>query len=239
MLAVARAFTLIELLVVLTIIAVLIGVLLPALSAARTAAVRVQCQSNLRTVHQTFHAYAAEHDGQVPLGYRGGTKQWNTMIYSGTMTPPDFVLFGRLYLSGHMSDPAAFYCPAEESPGQQLEGQPPLPWPPDPPDGLDANVQGGYAARPLLDWAEQPLPERMPRLDDWRDEAIFADTIGTPERVDTRHHEGIHALYGDSHVQWVRREHFDEPLNNSPDISFTGAYNDQQQEIWERFDEAR
>lgn len=233
-----RGFSLVELLVVISIIAILIGLMLPALSAARTAAVRIQCQSNLRTVHQTFHVYAADHRGHVPLGYRGGTKQFNTMIYSGTMEPPDFVLFGRLYVSGHMSAPKAFYCPAETNPDQQFEHQG-YPWPPNPPDGFGANVQGGYASRPIVDWADTPLPEHMPRLGDLRHEAIFADTIGTPERVDTRHNRGVYVLYGDSAVLWIEREAFDEPLSEISGIDVGGAYNDQQQAIWDIFDDAR
>ena len=232
----ALAFTLIELLVVISIIALLIGILLPALAAARRTATRMRCQANLRTVHQTFHAYAAEHDGEVPIGYRGGTMQWNTMIYSNTTDI--YVLFGHLYKAGYMNEPAAFYCPAETNPGQMFN-TPENPWPPPDIDPDLTGIQSGYASRPVEDWEWGEWPDEMPLLDDLRREAIFADTVGTVERVDSRHGTGVNALYGDSAVRWVPRHFFDEPLSASTHISIDGEFNDEQWQIWQIFDDAR
>ncbi len=227
-------FTLIELLVVVSIIALLIAILLPALAAVRGMAVRTQCQSNLRSVHQTFHAYATENRGQAPLGYRGGRKQWNTMVYSGTAGI--FVLFGRLYPADLMHAPEAFYCPAETSPGQMFNTAE-NPWPPGPDGDPAANVQGGYASRPIIDWAFAELPPRMPRLDDLQHTAVFADTATLPDRVDSRHRTGVHVLYGDSAVRWIERDHFDGPLGASTGID--PAHNDHQRQIWDVFDQRR
>ncbi len=229
-----EGFTLVELLVVISIIALLIAILLPALAAVRGQAVRTHCQANLRSIHQVFHAYGADYRNQVPLGYRGGRKQWNTMVYSGTAEI--FVLFGRLYPAGHMDGPEAFYCPAETSPGQKFNTEE-NPWPPGPDGDPGANVQGGYASRPIIDWVWDELPPRMPRLDDLRNEAVFADTAGIPARLDSRHDTGVHVLYGDSAVRWVEREAFNEPLEASPEID--PAHNDRQREIWEIFDQQR
>lgn len=62
----SRAFTLVELLVVIGIISILISILLPSLAAARSSAVSIQCQSNLRQLSQASLLYATDNQGFYP-----------------------------------------------------------------------------------------------------------------------------------------------------------------------------
>src|SRR5438034_8383984 len=110
----SRAFTLVELLVVIGIIAILIAILLPTLIKSRESARRAACLSNLRQVHTAFFFYAGNYKDQVPLGFRAGNKQFNSMMYS--FTTSKIVLLGWLYNDHLMANPNVFFCPSETDP---------------------------------------------------------------------------------------------------------------------------
>jgi prepilin-type N-terminal cleavage/methylation domain-containing protein len=224
-----RGFSLVELLVVVGIIALLIGILLPSLSRAREASRRAECLSNLRQVGIAFRFYALDNRDQVPLGYRSGNMQFNSMVFSNTAKK--FVLFGWLYNAGLMKSPKAFFCPSENDP-KSLFNTPQNPWPPGDPA---FQVYEGYGCRPEVELPDDPVPTAvMPRLNKFKNKAVIADLTAIVNRVDTRHRIGINVLYGDGSGKWMERKPFGEDLKNCTVIS--AVNNDRQTRIWGTLD---
>ncbi len=215
-----RAFTLIELLVVIVIVALLAGLAFPVFGKVRESGLRAACLSNLRQLHAAIGVYAADHENEAPLGYRGGRKQWNTMVHSA---PDDYPMLGRLWQEGYLKDPRVFYCPSEKAPAQAYNTTV-NPWPPLP----GATTQGGYACNPLVDWSSVPL--RLPRLGELAGLPMLADGCGLPDRVDTRHRDGVNVLYANGSAHWVRRAVFDDALKRNSGLS--AANNAAQDAIW-------
>ena len=228
-----RAFTLVELLVVIGVIAVLISMLLPAMAKARQSAQRVQCLSNLRQVGAAFRYYAMSNGDRVPLGYRAGRKQFNSMVYSATAHK--LVLFGWLFRAGLMKPPEVFFCPANNDP-QSNFSNPSNPWPPGVEDDPSApQVYEGYGCRPEMELPDVPAPDiTMPRLAKFKNKAILADLTAMPARLDTRHRTGINVLRGDGSGFWVERSRFDASLKQCTAIAPT--FNPQQDAIWGELD---
>ena len=219
------AFTLIELLVVIAMVGILASLLLPVLGKARSRADRTACASQQHQVFVSLNCFALDHEGAVPLGYRGGRKQWNTMVYSGTAT--NFPLFGQLYKAGLMDEPKVFYCPAEHAPEQAFNTAR-NPWPPGTPG---VNVQGGYASNPLLDWGVVETPPFLPQLDQLPFLPLLADALGLPERVESRHRDGANVTFSDGSIRWLKRSLFDAPLSQC--VGLSPANNPYQDQVWE------
>lgn len=216
----ARAFTLIELLVVIAIIAVLSGIALPVFSRVRESANRTACSSNLRQLHAFIAAYAGDHEGEIPIGYRGGRKQWNTMLHSA---PDDYPMLGRLWSEGYVKDVKVFYCPSETAPAQAFNTKE-NPWPPKP----GATTQGGYACNPIVNWSSADF--HLPRLAELIDQPLLADGCGLPDRLDSRHRTGVNVLYSNGSVRWVERALFNDQLKANSGLS--SANNGAQDAIW-------
>jgi len=228
-----RAFTLLELLVVISVLSLLVALVLPALGSARASAMDLNCQANLRSTHQLISAFATDQQGRLPLGYRGGRLQWNTMVYSGTSGK--FVLFGRLYVDGYLNEGESLYCPVETAP-QQRYNTAENPWPP----GLIAttNTEGGYASYPFIDWGYASTPDQLSPPQPWPSvdtlgpaQPIIADGVGMPQRLDSRHITGVFVLYADSAVAWHNRADFDTPLSQC--VGLSAGYNALQQQVWD------
>jgi prepilin-type N-terminal cleavage/methylation domain-containing protein/prepilin-type processing-associated H-X9-DG protein len=225
------AFTLVELLVVIGIITILISILLPVISKAREQARRTACLSNLRQVHLAFHMYAQSHKDQVPLGYRAGFKQFNSMIFS--FTSGKIVLFGWLYNASLMSQPDAFFCPSETD-TRSMRATAENPWPPG--DDPAKHTYAGYGCRPEINIPDDPAPGlQLPRLGRFKNKAIFGDLTALPERVETRHRTGVNILYGDGSAAWVERQRFDVDLMSITKLPDKAA-NPFLDNIWASFD---
>lgn len=229
-----RGFSLIELLVVVAIVGLLVAILVPSLGKVREHARRAACMSNLRQVHLSVAAYAAAFRDQVPVGYRAGSKQYNSMVYS--KTSGSFVLFGVLYQGGYMPDGRAFFCPAERDPRSMFD-TPQNPWPPG--EDPTAHTYAGYGGRPEVDlpddWAT--LTEPLPRLSDFASRAVFADLTANADRVDSRHKTGVNALYGDGSARWVNRAAFNDSLSQCGNpFPPTDAYNGFIDAVWTALD---
>jgi prepilin-type N-terminal cleavage/methylation domain-containing protein/prepilin-type processing-associated H-X9-DG protein len=120
-----RGLSLLELLVVIAIIAVLIGLLLPAIHKVRQAAVRAQCQNNLKQIALAFHQH---HDalGVFPHGgynppdcLEASPTDRNQWSWCYTILP--YLGENALYQeSSHQiidrTPVRAFYCPARRQP---------------------------------------------------------------------------------------------------------------------------
>lgn len=230
-----RAFTLVELLVAVGIIAVLGAILIPMLGRAREASQRAACLSNLRQVGLVVQTYGQDNEGKVPIGYRSGFKQFNSMVYSGTSQK--YCLFGILYLNKRMSSPEPFFCPANEDPQSNYNTEA-NPWPPkaDP----TKNCYVGYGFRPEHQLVDEfhiaAAPGHVPSLASFGNKAILADLTASVERIDRRHRDGVNVLYGDFSAAWIDRSRFEVPLSSCVTVPDKGA-NPYQDQIWEILDQ--
>jgi prepilin-type N-terminal cleavage/methylation domain-containing protein len=244
-----RGFTLVELLVVIGIIALLISILLPSLNRARESAKRTACLSNLRQVHASFIFYALDYNDAAPLGCSGNTYQFNYSIWRSAAGSGKYQTFGLLWETETLNEPNILYCPSNNLPVFQYD----TPENPFQPGVNGANVRTGYSGRPTdpdgvgIYWtsfgpppsrtvaSDTGKPRTVPKLTQYRNQAIFADILSAPQFLDARHEEGVNVLYSNGGARWVDRAVIDEELvkNLQP---FNLSYNQFQQNVWEMLD---
>ncbi len=120
-----RAMTLLELLVVLGIMVILIGVLVPAVQKVRRAALRTQCQNNLKQIALAFHLH---HDslGAFPHGGYSGPgcsdasptnrKEWSWCYQILPYLGENNLYRESSYAAIDSTPLSVYYCPARRRP---------------------------------------------------------------------------------------------------------------------------
>jgi prepilin-type N-terminal cleavage/methylation domain-containing protein len=241
-----HAFTLVELLVVVGIIAILISLLLPSLQKARESANRTACLSNMRSLGLCLLEYSVRNRDRIPIGYTGPSsvkqKQWNYIARHVSGGVAKSMVLGLLVEANLIQDPRAFYCPSENNPQWQYNGDNnpwPVPWDSTaPPFGVNY-TRLGYGTRPSTEWwwdtainpcvPKDPVTgkETWPQWTKLKNKAILADLTCFPANIEQRHKRGVNVFYANGGGKWLDRSLWDRPNSFWATIPF-----DNFQESW-------
>ncbi len=249
-------FTLVELLVVIGIIALLIAMLLPALTKARDAANRTACLSNERQLYISMLNYSEIYKDAVPIGCWGsstGYHQENYMVWRLGQSVP--IMFGLLWGTNLLPEPQAFFCPGDVDPDDSYNSTT-NPWPPLPNTTAFTtwapayNSRVGYASRPIdyngntvfwtgaTSWPQPIAPSTQitfPKLSQYKNLAILADYVSSPQSLLVRHKKGVNVLYGNGGAKWVAATAFQKDLNLC-NQSFSHTYDPDEDNVWKDLD---
>jgi prepilin-type N-terminal cleavage/methylation domain-containing protein len=163
----------------------------------------------------------------------GHQRMWNYLACYNRTDGYGPVLLGYLVASNLIKDGKAYYCPSESNNQWQYNAEgggfnDPIaanPWPfPVKGDGKETRL--GYMTRPTTAWncpppnagaqvkfyawrASGACPEAgLPKLAQYKNQAILADVMVTPMHLKTRHKKGLNVMYGNGSAKWVPADAF-------------------------------
>ncbi len=173
------AFSLIELLVVIALVAVMVVVGLLVLPGVRAQKDELECASHLRQLYLAHMAYAADHEGRIPIGYEPATPEQQAYYFNYVSVESEF----RKYVGERAS--RIYICPADKSQRRYTSGH-----------SYSSNaVMGTDGASYVHRWQH---PSKTFFIADGNRQFIYANANGMD--FTRRHRDACNVLYLDGHV---------------------------------------
>lgn len=213
-----NGFTLIELLVVIAIIAILAAILFPVFGRARENARRTSCLSNMKQIGLGMLQYIQDYDEVYPMHYNG-TERWpqtmnpyikSTQVFDcpsradfkfdGTYASAGQVAYGMNYWLN------SYFYPSSSQKGikvSSLQRPTETVW--------IAEINGVTKKTPASTYSYQAYPSWFGSKNN-PSSATYGFNIDpatgeeTPNRLGTRHFQGLNVIWGDGHAKWTQRE---------------------------------
>ena len=189
-----KGFTLIELLVVIAIIAILAAILFPVFARAREKARQTSCLNNVKQLSLAVLMYAQDYDERMSPG-RAADIAEGTCVWHGTQA--------------YIMNLQVLICPSDSDPNCHRGGPYPLSY------GYNYLLGGNYRSM-----AEIRFPAETALLAEMTDRPYFYHQgehlpndgrgIGytsAPERLVSRHNDGMNIGFCDGHAKWVPEAH--------------------------------
>lgn len=209
-----RGGTLLEMLIVVAILGVLSAMLFPLVSTFRANARTAKCANNLRQQHAATMAYAADHDGWLPICTDGGNPEGNQFYHN--ISP--YLLGKTIFFPDYTANYSIFFCP--ERPRAVIERRLA--------EGKASSVgYGSYAqneivlgippnGRPRRKLAVFDKPASVWMIADANGYgAIYYPTSVFPGRAAFSHDHKMQAIMVDGHIEQFTEE---QVANNENDI---------------------